>query len=94
MITLLIKIVFAISRMSKKASTVFISVVSFVFLVSLVLLMSGVIYMTNGVGYPQFAVNITIIGAILIFLSIAAVALTTLSSNYVRKNPHKDPKNN
>ena len=31
---------------------------------------------------------------LMLFVSVAGVALTTIASNYVRKYPHKDPKAN
>lgn len=89
---LIAKIRFGISRLSKKGSAIFISLLSLFFLISLGILLSGVILLTSSNPIRLTGILRTVIGGIAVFMTLAAVALTTISSNYVRKNPEKNPK--
>lgn len=91
MITLFIrKMIFAIAKMSKKASAIFISVLTVLFLAGLVMLLTSVLYLTNG--DPQtWAIILAVVSSFLFLIVVLAIAITAISSNYVRKNPHKDP---
>ena len=90
---LIAKIRFGIARLSKKGSAIFISLLSLFFLISLGVLLSGVILLTSPNPVSLAGILRTGIGGIVVFLTLAAVALTSISSNYVRKNPDKNPEN-
>lgn len=90
---LIAKIRFGIARLSKKGSTVFISLLSLVFFISLGVFLAGVIRLTSPNPITRTSILLATIGGVSVFLTLAAVALTAISSNYVRKNPHKNPKN-
>lgn len=90
MLTLCRKLIFAIARMSKKASAIYMSVLSVVFLGSVAMLLVGVLLLDNP-DPSAIALPLTLSGALIIALDIFLVCLTSISSNYVRKNPHKDP---
>ena len=89
---MLIKFMFAVARMSKKASLIYIIIVSLIFVISTCGFIAGLIYIDPEGETPVFGIPILISSAICLFLCVAAVALTAIASNYVRKNPHKDPK--
>ena len=82
---------FAVARMSKRASLIYIIVVSLFFAVSTIGFIAGLIYIDPEGETPVFGIPLLIISAVCLFLCVAAVALTAIASNYVRKNPHKDP---
>ena len=90
---LIAKIRFGIARLSKKGSAIFISLLSLFFLISLGVLLSGVILLTSPNPVSLAGILRTGIGGIVVFLTLAAVAFTSISSNYVRKNPDKNPEN-
>ena len=96
MIGIVMKAIFAIARMSKKTSAVFISILSFVFFLSTCSFIIGLIMIdpVSGNVSSSFAIPLVVTGAVFLCLSVFLVFLTTLASNYVRKNPHKDPKLN
>lgn len=84
----------AISKMSKKASAIYLSVLSTLFFVFLVLLISGLILIDPDKGVPTpLALGLSITGGVGLILSVLGVAITTVASNYVRKNQNKDLKN-
>lgn len=80
--------------MSKKASIIYLSFLTVFFLVALGLIVYGSIFYLKDGEIAQFPLMITVVGLILFFLVLVAIAVTTISSNYVKKNPHKDPKKN
>ena len=86
---------FAIARMSKKASLIYLILLSSLFLASLILLLAGLIQIdpVNNV-YTESSIPLVVCCGISLFVSVFGVALTTIASNYVRKNAHKDPKLN
>lgn len=80
--------------MSKKASAIYLSVLSTLFFVFLVLLISGLILIDPDKGAPTpLALGLSITGGVGLILSVLGVAITTVASNYVRKNQNKDLKN-
>lgn len=91
---LIIKLAFAIANMSKKTSIVYLSILSFVFLVSVFLITTGLIFIVPGEDIPSYAIPFLVCGCVCLFISVIGVAITTIASNYVRKNLDKDPKNN
>lgn len=94
-IELLIKAAFAIAHMSKKASTIYISILSALFLFATGFITFGLIYWNPGAeGSKEISLPIFIVGCVFIFLILLAIAITTISSNYVKRNPDKDPKKN
>lgn len=79
--------------MSKKASAIYLTILTILFSGALGSLLYGAIYLTNGKdGYPDRVVLILILGFVFFFIVVAMIALTTIASNYVRKNPDKNPK--
>ncbi|MBQ8142645.1 MAG: hypothetical protein IJ194_05765 [Bacilli bacterium] len=91
---IVIKFLFFIANMSKKASAIYIILLSVVYAIALSLLLVGLIYIDP---YHQgeiapFALPLTIFGIVFLFIVTLGVALTAISSNYVKRNPHKDPK--
>ncbi len=79
--------------MSKKASAIYLTILTILFGGALGSLLYGAIYLTNGKdGYPDRVVLILILGFVFFFIVVAMIALTTIASNYVRKNPDKNPK--
>ena len=92
MITIITKIIFAIAKMSKRASAIFVSVLTMFFLGALSMILVSTLYLTNGkTGNPSYVIPLFITGLILFFLVIFSVGCTTIASNYVKKNPEKDP---
>lgn len=89
---LLHKILFFIARLNKKKSLIYLLTVTIIFIISVVLLLVGLIYMVPHQPYPVFAVVFVIIGGILMFLSLATVALTSLSSNYIVDDEKEEDK--
>lgn len=90
---LVIQLMFAIAKMSKKASAIYLTILTILFSGALGSLLYGAIYLTNGKdGYPDRVVLILILGFVFFFIVVAMIALTTIASNYVRKNPDKNPK--
>jgi FtsH-binding integral membrane protein len=90
---LIIKAMFAIAGMSKKASAIYLAILTFFFLAALGFLLFGIILVDQPNG-PSYGIPLTITGAILMFLVVATIAISTIASNYVRKNADKDPKKN
>ena len=91
---LLIKLMISISKMSKKASAIYLSVLSALFFAFLILLIYGLILIDPGKGNPTpLALILTISGGVGLILSVLGVALTTIASNYVKKNQNRDSKN-
>lgn len=91
-INLCIKFAFAIAKMSKKASTIFISVLTFAFLSATALLTVGLIYYNpGGEGQREISLPLLIVGCVVLFLILLTIAITAISSNYVKRNPEKDP---
>ncbi len=81
--------------MSKKASAIYLAILTVLFSGALISLLYGAIYLTNGNdGYPDRVVLILILGFVFFFFVVAMIALTTIASNYVRKNPDKNPREN
>ena len=84
---------FAIAKMSKKASAIYLTILTVLFSGALGSLLYGAIYLTNGTGgYPDRVVLFLILGFVFFFIVVAMIAMTTIASNYVRKNPDKNPK--
>ncbi len=96
MIRIVMKAIFAIARMSKKTSAIFISVLSVVFLFSTCSFIIGLIMIdpVSGNFSSPAAIPLLVCGITFLCLSVLLITMTTLASNYVRKNPHKDPKLN
>ncbi len=95
-INLCIKFAFAIAKMSKRASTIFISVLTFAFLSATALLTVGLIYYNPGGEEEEREISLPllIVGCVVLFLILLTIAITAISSNYVKRNPEKDPKKN
>ncbi len=90
---IVIRLMFAIAKMSKKASAIYLAVLTLLFCGAISFLLYGVIYLTNGNDvFPDRVVFILILGLVFFFFVVAMIALTTIASNYVRKNPDKNPK--
>lgn len=85
------KIIFAIARMNKKASAILLSILSFFFIGGLCMILASAIYMTNGLESPAWALPVLITGFVVLVIIIFIIACTALSSNYVKRNPDKDP---
>ncbi len=90
--SLLIKCMFAIARMSKKASLIYIIILSSVFIASTIVFIYSLILVDPDGVVPSHAYGLLSTSIVMLFVSTAGVALTTIASNYVRKNPDKDPK--
>jgi hypothetical protein len=95
MLTQLIrKILFAIAGMSRKASVWYCWILTFFFCLAVSTLLTGVIFIRPD-ETPGFAIPLTIVGAVFLFLVTATITLTTLASNYVRKKTQgQNPKDN
>jgi predicted tellurium resistance membrane protein TerC len=91
---LIVKAMFAIARMSKRASLIYIIVLSTVFWVATGMFLHAMILVDPEGVIPPYAYTLLTISIVMLFVSTAGVALTTIASNYVRKNPYKDPKAN
>jgi hypothetical protein len=90
---IVLSLIFAIARMSKKVSAIYVSILSSIFLVSVGGLISGLILIVpNQESISPAAIPLIVVSGVCLVLSVVLVAMTTLASNYVRKNPHKDPK--
>lgn len=87
------RIVFSIARMSRKACAILLAVLSFSFLVGLCMVLAAAIILTNGQPNPTWAIPVLASGFVILVIILIAIALTALSSNYVKRNPDKDPKN-
>ena len=75
----------AISNMSKRASAIYLILLSTFFLAGLAILLVGAIYMPlDGSEVPAYAIILAIAGFVVMLVSCVAVTLTTLSSNYVK----------
>lgn len=86
---------FLIARMSRKASAIYLSILSFLFVGFLSMFIAGLILIDPKTGVCQpHAIIMAVLGGLGLILTVSGVALTAIASNYVRKNPHKDPKNN
>lgn len=84
---------FAIANMSKKASAIYLIVLTILFSGSISSLLYGAIYLTNGRDdNPSHIKMILALGFILFFFVLFMIALTAIASNYVKKNPNKNPK--
>lgn len=91
---LVVKLMFAIARMSKKASLIYIISLSVLFLLSTVVFIYALILVDPEGVVPPYAGGMFAVSVLMLFVSVAGVALTTIASNYVHKYPHKDPKGN
>lgn len=90
---LLINSMFGIANMSKKASAIYLIVLTILFGGSVSSLLYGAIYLTNGRDdNPEHVTLILVLGFVLFFFVLVMIALTAIASNYVKKNPHKNPK--
>ncbi len=87
---LLERVMEAISNMSRRASAIYLAILSLIFLVGLAMVLVGAIYIPlDESGTPDFAWPLAISGAIVMLVDCAVVAVTTLSSNYVKSRQQK-----
>ena len=83
---------FAIANMSKKATIVYLSILTLLFSGAIACVLYGILYITNGESeHPSYIIYLLIAGFILFFIVLCMIAITTIASNYVKKNPHKKP---
>lgn len=73
-----------IAKMSKKEAAIYLLCITLFFLTSLCLLITGMIFF-GAEPKRDGAVNLLIIGGVLMFLTLFGIMLTTISSNYVEK---------
>lgn len=81
---LIIKAMYAIAGMSKKASAIYLGVLTFFFVSALSFLIFGLILIDQRNGNP-YGIPLAITGGVLMFLVISTIAVSSISSNYVRK---------
>ncbi len=87
---LLERVMEAISNMSRRASAIYLAILSLIFLVGLAMVLVGAIYIPlDESEAPDFAWPLAISGAVVMLVDCAAVAVTTLSSNYVKSRQQK-----
>ncbi len=89
---LLIRCMFAIAKMSKKASAIYLGVLTVFFGLALSAILYASLYLTNGRDdNPSHLIPVLAVGFVLFLIVLVMIALTTIASNYVRKNPDKNP---
>lgn len=81
-----------IATMGKKATLTYILLLTLDFLVALGFMITGLIFLIPEQDPPKFAIPFTIVGAVLLFVMVVAIMLTTLSSNYVEKKMTEEEK--
>ncbi len=82
---LLERIMEAISNMSRRASAIYLAILSLIFLAGIGMLLVGAIYIPlDGENVPSWSIVLLVVGFFVAIGSGAGVALTTLSSNYVK----------
>lgn len=79
--------------MSKKASIVFLSILTFCVVISLGLLISGLIMITSDVN-PSYSLSLSLIisGGVCIFIELVIILITAISSNYMESIKRKKDK--
>ncbi len=92
MFTILIKkFMLRVANMGKKAALVWCILLTLDFFASLFCLLFGILLIKpDGTG-PEYAIPLTIVGAVLLFICTFMIMLTTVSSNYIKaKNKNED----
>lgn len=80
-----------IAKMSKKASAIYLALLSFLFLLALGVLITGLILINpQDEAITTLSIVLTCIGGFGLILSVFGVALTAIASNYVRRSDEKD----
>lgn len=89
--SLIKKCMFAIAKMSKKASLIYLIILVTCFLISLTFVTIPLIILTNGQStYPPFTIPMLVVGSVMAVLIILSLAITSISSNYVKKQQNRD----
>lgn len=81
-----------VATMSKKGTVVYIVMTTIDFLAALTCLLVGLIFVRPIDSPAPFAIPLIIVGAVLSFIMVFLIMLTSLSSNYVEKKMTEEEK--